>query len=171
MEILDSLNQLVSSTQWGLTALFVLCFLSSTLLPLSSEPALLLYLSLYPDRFWLAIGLASLGNTLGGVVNYVLGAKSLRLIDPTNNKHALQERHGQISEKLQTMGPPLLLLSWLPIVGDPMCMVAGFLKLPMLSSVLYMAMGKFLRYVILAYGLMSTQPLWGPYLKALLSPA
>lgn len=169
MEILDSFNHLVSSAQWGLGALFVLCFLSSTLLPLSSEPALLLYLGMHPDHLWLAIGLASLGNTLGGVLNYWLGLKSLLLLDPLKAEHTVFQRHRQMSEKLQAMGPPLLLLSWLPIVGDPMCMLAGFLKLPVLASVLYMALGKFLRYVILAFGFISTESFWGPQLKALLS--
>jgi membrane protein YqaA with SNARE-associated domain len=49
------------------------------------------------------------------------------------------------------MGPPALLLSWLPIVGDPLCAVAGWLRLPWLPCIVYMAIGKFLRYVTMTY--------------------
>lgn len=167
MEILDSIKPWVTSAQWGLGAVFVLCFLSSTLLPLSSEPALLLYLSLHPNHLWLALGLASLGNTLGGVLNYVIGAQSLHLFDPEKVQHAVLQRQVHMSQKLQAWGPPLLLLSWLPLVGDPMCLVAGFLRLPALSCVLYMAAGKTLRYGVLALGLMSSESFWGPYIRAL----
>ena len=48
---------------------------------------------------------------------------------------------------LERFGPPACLLSWLPVVGDPLCAVAGWLRLPFWPCVLYMAIGKFLRYV------------------------
>jgi len=52
------------------------------------------------------------------------------------------------------LGPPALLLSWLPIVGDPLCAVAGWLRLPWLPCMIYMAIGKFLRYVTMTYALL-----------------
>ena len=55
---------------------------------------------------------------------------------------------------LQFFGPKTLLLSWLPIIGDPLCAVAGWLKMPFWPCVVYMAIGKFLRYLILTELLM-----------------
>ncbi len=165
-EMLDSFYAMVSTPQWGLGVLVFICFLSSTLLPLSSEPALLVYLELNPEHFWLAIALASLGNTLGGALNFWLGAKSLSLLESTKGDHAALEKSRKISQKLRTFGPQLLLLSWLPIVGDPMCLVAGFLKFPVLSSIMYIAVGKYLRYLVFSLGFLSLESYWGPYLKS-----
>ena len=55
---------------------------------------------------------------------------------------------------LHRMGPPALLLSWLPVVGDPLCAVAGWLRLSFWPCVAYMAIGKFLRYVAMTAGLL-----------------
>ncbi len=52
------------------------------------------------------------------------------------------------------MGPPALLLSWLPAVGDPLCAVAGWLRLPFWPCVAYMAIGKFLRYLAMTASLL-----------------
>ncbi|MFM6922039.1 MAG: DedA family protein, partial [Polynucleobacter victoriensis] len=52
------------------------------------------------------------------------------------------------------LGPQALLLSWLPIVGDPLCAVAGWLRLPWLPCLMYMAIGKFLRYLTMTYALL-----------------
>lgn len=166
-EILNTLNTLVTSPEWGLVVLFVLCFLSSTLLPLSSEPALLLYLGFYPEHFWLGISLASLGNTLGGILNFWIGARTLEHLEHRQVQYPGIEQQKKISQCLQTYGAPLLLLSWIPVIGDPMCLVAGFLKLPAFSSALYIATGKFLRYLILGLGFINLEPYWTSFYKAL----
>jgi len=141
-----------------LGGLLLLCFLSATLLPFSSEPTLVAYVALYPENFWLAIVLASIGNTLGGAFNYWLGLKSLTVLETSNGRPFMIERQRKISFKLQQSGPKLLLLSWVPIVGDPMCFVAGLLKLPFVKCLTYMALGKFFRYLVLSTGFLSIAP-------------
>jgi uncharacterized membrane protein YdjX (TVP38/TMEM64 family) len=158
MEWINNALTPMSMPDWGLAGLVLLSFLSSTLLPLSSEPALLAYLGLYPQYFWLAIGFASLGNTLGGALNYWLGARSLVLWENAKKGGSLFERHKKIARQMQRVGPPLLLLAWLPVIGDPMCLMAGFLKLPIKSCMAYMAAGKFLRYLVLSVGFVSLEP-------------
>jgi membrane protein YqaA with SNARE-associated domain len=53
---------------------------------------------------------------------------------------------------LERIGPPACLGAWLPIIGDPLCVVAGYLRLPLIPCVVYMAIGKGLRYLLLIYG-------------------
>ena len=161
MEWINDALTLLSTPDWGLAGLLLIGFLSATLLPLSSEPALLAYLGLCPQNFWLAICFASMGNTLGGALNYWLGAQSLSLWESAKKSGSLLERQKKMATQMQRVGPPLLLLGWLPIVGDPMCLMAGFLKLPTLPCMAYMAAGKFLRYLVLSMGFVSLEP----YLK------
>ena len=60
----------------GLPALFIVCLLSATLLPMGSEPALFALVKANPDLFWVALAVATVGNTLGGVINYAMGIGS-----------------------------------------------------------------------------------------------
>ena len=159
MEWITQTFALLSTPEWGLAGLLLLGFLSASLLPLSSEPAVLAYLGFHPEYFWLAICFASLGNTLGGALNYWLGAQSLTLWESGNQRGPLLEKQRKIALRMQSVGPPLLLLAWLPIVGDPMCVMAGFLKLPLTPCMAYMAAGKCLRYLILSMGFVSLEPL------------
>ncbi len=57
----------------GLSTIFVVAFVSATLLPLGSEPAVFGFVTLNPDKFWPAVAVATVGNTLGGIVDYWLG--------------------------------------------------------------------------------------------------
>lgn len=156
----------------GLSAIFVVSFISATLLPLGSEPAVFGYVSLAPNMFWPAVLVATVGNTLGGLTSYWTGALAQRGYERwrQNNPDKQQESdygqktagrwHRLINRWLERFGPPALLLSWLPIVGDPLCALAGWLRLPIAQSTFYMAIGKFLRYV-----LMTTFLIWiAPYL-------
>jgi len=151
--------------QVGLSAIFVVSLISATLLPLGSEPAVFGYLTLAPHMFWPAVGVATLGNTLGGVINYWTGVAAEKGYEHwlrTHGQASVEERrrraagrwHGQISAFLRRLGAPALLLSWLPIVGDPLCAVAGWLRLPFWPCVCWMALGKFLRYTLMTAGLM-----------------
>ncbi len=154
----------------GLPALFVVSLLAATILPLGSEPLLLGYLSVAPDMFWVAIGLATLGNTLGGVVNYGMGAgaqgvfgrwrqrqrdpgsKSVSQSDTTPvSAPTLTPARVRAEQWLHRFGAPILLLAWLPVIGDPLCAVAGWLRLPFWPSVFYIAIGKFGRYLVFAW--------------------
>jgi len=122
----------------SLWALFAASFLAATLLPGGSEAALYGVLTLHPDRFWPAVGVATLGNTLGGMSSYLIG----RIIPPKKDLPGVPA--------VQRYGSPALLLSWLPFIGDPLCVAAGWLRLNPGSSALFMAIGKFARYLVLA---------------------
>ena len=125
----------------GLPALFIISLVSATLLPMGSEPALFAVVKANPDLLWQALLVATIGNTLGGVINYAMGYGA--------NKAFTHERQTRWFGWLQRFGPKTLLLSWLPIVGDPLCALAGWLELPFWRCVLWMAAGKLLRYLFI----------------------
>lgn len=130
----------------GLPTLFVVSLLSSTILPMGSEPALLGLVKLNPDLFWMALLVATVGNTAGGAISYWMGVGV--------KKTFAAEKETRWFGWVQCFGPKTLLLSWLPIIGDPLCALAGWLKMPFWPCVAYMAIGKFLRYLILTELLM-----------------
>ncbi|MFO6418677.1 YqaA family protein [Hylemonella sp. W303a] len=149
--------------EFGLSTLFVIAFISATLLPMGSEPAVVGLLHLNPDLFWPAMFVATAGNTLGGALNWWLGYGTHRAVDRLRH-HDGEDLRAQASAKspahlralgwLERLGPKACLLSWLPVVGDPLCAVAGWLKLPFWPCVAYMAVGKFLRYVTMTAALL-----------------
>ena len=143
----------------GLTSVFVVSFVSATLLPLGSEPAVFGFVKLNPDTFWLTVLVATAGNTLGGMVDWWLGYGAKYAVA----RHTETRYFGW----LKRFGPKMLLLSWLPAVGDPLCALAGWLKLPFWPCVLYMAIGKFLRYTTMTAALLWVPDSW--WMK-LLSP-
>ncbi len=122
----------------SLWTLFVSSFLAATLLPGGSEVVLFGVLKLHPTQLWAAIGVATLGNTLGGLSSYLIG----RIIPPTRTMKGLAT--------VQRYGAPILLLSWVPIVGDPLCVAAGWLRFNPWWTTLYIALGKFARYWVVA---------------------
>lgn len=142
------INQLLhwlALPQYGLSSVFVVAFISATLLPLGSEPAVFGLIKLNPDMFWPAIVVATVGNTLGGVVSWWLGWGSRRVVKRWNHSAS----HARALIWLEKLGPKACLLSWLPIVGDPLCAVAGWLRMPLWPCTVYMALGKFLRYLVM----------------------
>ena len=141
---------LLALPQYGLSTLFVVSFVSATLLPLGSEPALFGLLKLNPEMFWPAIAVATAGNTLGGMVTWWMGYGAHRVTD----KYAHSSHHLRVLGWLEKLGPKACLLSWLPLVGDPLCAVAGWLKLPFWPCALYMAIGKLARYLTMTVGLL-----------------
>ncbi len=132
----------------GLISIGVLSFFSATLLPLSSEPALLGYLKLVPNEFWWPVLAASCGNTLGGYTTWYLGRGSRHLQDKLSKNQSI--RMNKLTQLLQKYGPKTLLFSWIPIFGDPLCALAGWAKFPWAQSFIYMAVGKFLRYALIS---------------------
>lgn len=146
----------------GLPAIFLISLVSATLLPLGSEPAVFAYVQLAPHMFWPAIVAATIGNTAGGAITYAMGAGAESAYQAWRDKRqtsAVGGRwHGLTAGWFQRFGPPALLLSWLPAVGDPLCAVAGWLKLPFWPCVLYMAIGKCLRYIAMTIALMHAWP-------------
>lgn len=124
--------------EFSLWALFAASFLAATLLPGGSEAALYGVLKLHPDQYWPALGVATLGNTLGGMSSYLIG----RIIPQKKDLPGLQA--------VRKYGSPALLLSWAPFIGDPLCIAAGWLRLNPWLSALFMGLGKFTRYVAIA---------------------
>jgi membrane protein YqaA with SNARE-associated domain len=151
---LDTALNLLALPQYGLGTLFVVSFISATLLPLGSEPALFGLLQLNPGLFWPAIGVATLGNTLGGATSWWIGYGASKVAD----KYSHSSHHVRALEWLERLGPKACLLSWLPLVGDPLCAVAGWLKLPFWPCVGYMAIGKFFRYLVMTTVLLQLWP-------------
>lgn len=142
---IDLLLQWLALPQAGLGALFVVSFLSATLLPVGSEAALFGLLKLNPELFWPAIAVATVGNTAGGALNWVIGAATHRAIDKVRH----QSTEWRALLWLKRFGPKACLLAWMPVIGDPLCAVAGWLRFPFWPCVAYMAIGKLLRYLVL----------------------
>lgn len=135
----------------SLVGLFAAAFLAATLLPAQSE-ALLVALIVAGDLApWLLVAVASLGNVLGAVVNWLLGRGIERFRDrrwfPVSPA-ALKRAEGWY----RRWGRWSLLGSWLPIVGDPLTVVAGVLREPLRTFLPLVAAGKVARYAILALG-------------------
>jgi membrane protein YqaA with SNARE-associated domain len=129
----------------GLATLFVVALLSATLLPMGSEPALFGLLKLNPELFWPAVLVATAGNTIGGAISWWMGYGAERAFEKVKHRKPAELKALQWLERF---GPKACVLAFLPVVGDPLCAVAGWIKLPFWPCVGWMAVGKFLRYVI-----------------------
>ncbi len=128
--------------------LFLSAFLSATLLPGSSEAALVALLASATGTPLALVAVASLGNVAGAVVNWGMGRSFQHfknrpwfpLQDATNNRaQAWFARYGVWS----------LLLSWVPVIGDPLTVVAGMLRVSFGRFVLLVTIGKVLRYALI----------------------
>ena len=124
----------------SLYALFLASFLSATILPGGSELVLFAVARQHPDQIAIALGLATLGNTLGGMSTYLLA----RLLPQRELPLRLSA--------VQRYGAAALVFSWAPVVGDALCAAAGWLRLNWLVSMLWMAFGKFGRYLLVVAG-------------------
>ena len=132
------------STDLSLWGLFISSLLGATLLPGGSELVLIGVLKLHPELFWPALLLGTLGNTIGGMISFGMG----RMLPLTRKlKHVAKVRH---------YGTPAMLFAWAPIIGDPLCVAAGWLRLNPFYSALFMMIGKFARYAVIAFMLPSS---------------
>lgn len=131
--------------KYGLVTLFFVALLSATLLPLGSEPAVAGLLYLNPELFWPAMFVATAGNTIGGAISWWMGWGAERAYEKVKHRKPSELK---ALAWLERFGPKACLLAFLPVVGDPLCALAGWLRLPFWPCVGYMAVGKFLRYVI-----------------------
>lgn len=126
------------SDETSLGALFASAFLSATILPGGSEIVLAGLLHLHPELLLPALVVATLGNTLGGMSTYLLARLVPRKELPARLQMARQ--HGSL----------VLVLSWVPVIGDALCAAAGVLRLDWRTCLLWMALGKSLRYIAIA---------------------
>ena len=137
------------TAQSGLYGLLLASFLSATLLPGGSEALLWGFLHLHPGEYAPALLAVTLGNTAGGMTSWACG----RFLPRWQRLEKLPYMH-----YLQRWGSPSLFLSWLPLVGDALCVAAGWLRLHWLPCCLCMALGKFARYWLVAQ---AAVPHWG----------
>ena len=140
------LLKVIAAPTVGLTSVFLIAFISATLLPLGSEPAVFAVVKANQALFWPAILVASFGNTLGGAFDYFLGYRAKQAF--------AKERQTRWFGWLARYGSKTMLLSWVPGIGDPLCTLAGWLHLPFWPSIGYMAVGKFARYVTMTAALL-----------------
>jgi len=151
---MNHLMDVLALPQFGLSTVFVVSFISATLLPLGSEPAVFGLIKINPELFWPAVLVATAGNTLGGGVSWWMGLGAHKAVDKARGFH----KEPRALKWLERFGPKACLLSWLPVVGDPLCAVAGWLKLPFWPCMAYMAVGKFARYLVMTAGLLYFWP-------------
>jgi len=134
--------------QPGYASLFFMSFLASTLLPLGSEWLLVMMLAAGYDPLPVVV-VATVGNYLGGVVTYLIGIAGGRwLIEKVLRVSAHQQERAR--QQYTRFGVYSLLFSWLPVIGDPLCLVAGMLRVNFGLFTLLVASGKLVRYVITA---------------------
>ena len=134
--------------QPGYVSLFFMSFLASTLLPLGSEWLLVAMLAGGYDPLS-TVATATVGNYLGAVITYLIGIwggswlveKVLR-VSP--------DQQGRARTYYQRFGVYSLLFSWIPVVGDPLCLVGGMLRVNFVQFSLLVAVGKLARYVVTA---------------------
>jgi membrane protein YqaA with SNARE-associated domain len=124
-----------------LLALFGVSFAAATLLPMPSEAALYGYLMLHPDDAVLAVSVATLGNTLGGMTTYLLGRFLPR--GKTFNEKALRW--------IGRFGAPATFFAWLPLVGDALSAAAGWLRIRWWAALAFMAAGRLARYIAVVF--------------------
>jgi len=140
---IESVMALLALPAYGLGGLFAASFLSATLLPLGSEALMFALLKSNPTLLWPALAIATAGNTLGGAVTWWMGRGAAQVYERT----APSSRNDLGKRWLTRFGPRACLLSWMPVVGDPLCAAAGWMKLPFWPCVFYMAIGKCIRYL------------------------
>ena len=128
--------------------LFITALISATLFPLGSE-ALLLYDIKQGYNIYLLLFFATLGNSLGSVINYFLGLKGEEYLI---NKKLLNEKYILKSKNyFDKYGIFTILFSWLPIIGDPITFIAGVLKYNFRKFLILVIIAKFSRYLFIAF--------------------
>lgn len=131
---------------FALLGLFSSAFISSTLFPGGSE-AILAYLSTLEYSAITLLLVATAGNTLGGMSSWLIG----RWLVNRPVLKGLKERHQTALARMRRWGSPVLLFSWLPIIGDPLCLAAGMVRIGWLPALLYIGAGKAARYAVVLW--------------------
>jgi len=136
-------------TELGYLGLFIASFLAATILPLSSE-LVLSALLLNDFNIALVIAVATAGNVLGSLTNYAIGyyggfgfAQRFLKMDV--------ESFNKAQARYQRFGLGSLLFAWVPVIGDPLTVIAGFLRVKLLWFIVLVTLGKLTRYIFIAY--------------------
>ncbi|MDX8381562.1 MAG: YqaA family protein [Ghiorsea sp.] len=135
-------------TEWD-WALFISALISSTLFPGGSEALLLYKLQEETQNPYLLVFIATCGNVLGSLMTYFMGKYGFQF---SHRWMAISTAKIQQAESyFKRFGTPALLLAWLPIIGDPLCFVAGSLRYPFIYFIMLVSVGKLTRYAVLAW--------------------
>ena len=136
--------------EFGYLGLFMVAFLAATILPIGSE-VVLVGLLLNGFNPVLVVTVATIGNVMGSVVNYVIGyfgsvfvIERVLKIKPQNFERS--------RERFEQWGKFSLLLAWVPIIGDPLTVIAGVLRINLWLFILLVTIGKLGRYIVVTYG-------------------
>ncbi|MEQ0828853.1 YqaA family protein [Enterobacter dykesii] len=136
----------------SLASLFASSFLSATLLPGNSEVVLVAMLLSGVSQPWLLVLIATMGNSIGGLTNVILGR-----FFPLREKSRWQEK---AVGWLKRYGAATLLLSWMPVIGDLLCLLAGWMRISWGPVLFFLCLGKALRYVLVAWATLQGMTWW-----------
>jgi membrane protein YqaA with SNARE-associated domain len=134
--------------EYGLIGLFIASFLAATILPLSSELVLsaLILNGVSPE---LTVIIATTGNVLGSLTNYVLGFWASKTVLQKWLKMSDSD-FSRAEAKFNKFGLPVLLFAWVPVIGDPLTVIAGMMRVRLIWFLVLVSIGKFLRYYAIA---------------------
>ena len=159
--MLDILNWIHTLSAWlqtwmsadaGLWGLFFSAFASATVLPGSSELVMTALVTAYPHLAWWALAVAVGGNVLGCLLTFGMGWAGRQGYERFQGVRARVDMESQRVQNLRRRGPPALILSFLPLVGDALVLAAGWLNMPFWQSMAWIALGKATRYAVLLLG-------------------
>ena len=132
------------------SSLFISSFLSSTVLPGHSEMTLIIFILLEKYSQFLLIFFASIGNILGSIVNWFLGLYITKFINKSWFPFT-KEQLDTVSLWYLKYGKWSLFFSWVPFIGDPLTIVAGMFRVPLVIFIIIVSISKILRYIFVAY--------------------
>ena len=141
-------------TTAGLLSLFVGSLLASTILPGGVEVLLYRMVEAGGYSSLSLLATATAGNTFGGLTTYAAGlllCHGIAHLSWGRRLRRLFKLQQASLDRVRRWGVPCLLFSWMPIIGDPLCLAAGYLRLAFWPSALMIAVGKFLRYLALLW--------------------
>lgn len=140
-------------TEFGYVGLFIASFLAATILPLSSE-VILSFLLLNNLNPIILVSVATFGNVLGSFVNYAIGVwGSIFLIRKVLK--ISEDEFVKAKQRFQKYGVFSLFFAWVPVIGDPLTVIAGVLKINILIFFIMVTCGKLIRYVIISYAILA----------------
>ncbi len=135
-------------TEFGYIGLFLSSFLAATVLPLSSE-VVLSYLLLNDLNPIILVSIATFGNVLGSFVNYAMGFWGSMFLIKKILKIS-EDDFVKAKQRFQKYGVYSLFFAWVPVIGDPLTVVAGVLKINIIIFIIMVTAGKLMRYIIIS---------------------
>ncbi|MEK6749563.1 MAG: YqaA family protein [Pseudomonadota bacterium] len=139
-------------SQFSLIGLFVSALFSASILPGGSEAVLAALMSRHVHAPFTLWAVATLGNALGGISTWYLGVWMRRKWPGRK----LKQKHMRAVARVRVYGAPALLFSWLPIVGDALCLAAGWLGTRTTPTLVYLVLGKGVRYAVIVVAMAMT---------------